>query len=465
MPHVQLPGDVHIYYEIRDAMQGARLADSTPGAAVADLTKPSVILLAPCFLNATFLQPYVDALQEDYSVTTIELRGQGRTIGGASPNYDYWVAAADLAFLMDALHLPPSHIFAPGHSAFRTALQFAILFPDQALSLSLVGAMSIFGPPRNAEAFAEVDATWSNPEDEDLFVECLGAVGEYVFTEYAGREKEWDAVLPTIARHLNPFRQADLYMCTRTNQTNPGITPDLLQDLHQPILLIHGDRDLCFGVDDIQDIKQHLTGSPDVRFHIEPDAPQLLAVTHVESVLPRVTDFLGDYRHLSQPDASFDPAEALQRAARIARDPGIANRDPRFPDSFSLLSPEERRSNRTFWDKMVRRQNKCALDLPMCFEPNDWEEGGDDLYRRWKWSTRHDYAQQHYSRRPSTLTSFGEGGVQVVETTESRSAGPQSEKIPNGLTAFMTFIESRPPSTEGDSPPPEAVEAMSALRV
>ena len=254
MPHVQLPGDVRIYYEFRSA--ASDLGDST---------KPSVILLAPCGLDSTFLEPYVEALREDYAVTTVELRGQGRTIGGASPNYDYWVAAADLgtsgarlthyrsvsacaipltsrcalplslsAFLMvcradaifrvqpdclgdlppaisvqNALHLPPSHIFAPGHAAFRTALQFCILFPDQALSLSLVGGMSIFGPPRNAEAFAEVDATWSNPEDEDLFVECLGAVGEYVFTEYAGREEEWDVVIPAIARVSNAILYTD----------------------------------------------------------------------------------------------------------------------------------------------------------------------------------------------------------------------------------------------------------------
>lgn len=136
-------------------------------------------------------------------------------------------------------------------------------------------------------------------------------------------------------------------------------------------------------MDDIRDIVQHLTGSADVRYHIEPDAPQLLAVTHTRSILPRVLDFLHDHRHLSRPAEAFNPAAALQRAARIVQDPGIARRDPHFPDSFSLLSPAERRANRTVWDKMVRRLNKRDLDLPMCFEPNDWEEGVD-VDRRWK---------------------------------------------------------------------------------
>lgn len=162
-----------------------------------------------------------------------------------------------------------------------------------------------------------------------------------------------------------------------------GITPDLLQAIRQPILLIHGERDLCFPVDDIREIRQHLTGSSDVRFHVEPDAPQLLAVTHVESILPRLRDFLNDHRHLAHPDAPFDPSAALDRAARVAHDPGIANRDPRFPDSFSLLGAEERRSNRMLWDKVMARQGTCELDLPMCFDLNDWEEGCDKQ-KRWK---------------------------------------------------------------------------------
>lgn len=82
-----------------------------------------------------------------------------------------------------------------------------------------------------------------------------------------------------------------------------------------------------------------------------------------------------------------------------------------------------------------------------------------------RWSTRHDYAQMHYSRRPSSLTSFGDDGVQVVEVTESRSAPPRSEKIPNGMTAYSTFIESRRPSVDSDSPASDNVRAMSALRV
>lgn len=79
-----------------------------------------------------------------------------------------------------------------------------------------------------------------------------------------------------------------------------------------------------------------------------------------------------------------------------------------------------------------------------------------------RWSTRHDYAQMHYSRRPSSLTSFGEDGVQVVEVTESRSA---PEKIPNGMPAYSTFIESRRPSVDFDSPTSDNVRAMSALRM
>ncbi|GAA5979209.1 hypothetical protein JCM10908_002838 [Rhodotorula pacifica] len=452
MPHLHLPGTtVQIWYDFPNDRY-------TPNS-----TKPSVILLAPSMLNATFLDPYVEALRDDYALTVVELRGLGRTIGGQSPDYDYWVAAADIAFLMNALQLPPSHIFAPGFSAFRTAIQFSILFPDQALSLSLVGAMSLFGPPRNAEAFQEVDAVWSNPEDEDLFVECLGAVGEYVLTESSGREDVWDRAIPAIARHCNPFRQANIFLNTRPNQGCSGITPALLTELRQPILLIHGGRDLCFPIEDIEEIRQHLTGSPDVRFYIEEDAPQLLAITHVESVVPRLRQFLNDHRHLTHPNARFDPLDALKCASRVTHNEEVAQRDPHCPDSFSLLADGELRANQILWDKMMPRENACTLDLPMCHEKDDWEEGAKDQ-PRWTWSTRHEYAQQHYSRRPSLPSSLSEDGIQVVEVTESRSAA--HPRIPNGMTAARTsFIDSRRSSADVDAPTADAVRAMSALRV
>lgn len=81
MPHVDIPGDVSVYYEF-NTRSGAH--------------KPSLLLVAPSWTNATFLEPYVEAFRDDFSVCCVELRGHGRTRGGVRPTYDYFCAAADL---------------------------------------------------------------------------------------------------------------------------------------------------------------------------------------------------------------------------------------------------------------------------------------------------------------------------------------------------------------------------------
>lgn len=170
---------------------------------------------------------------------------------------------------------------------------------------------------------------------------------------------------------------------TKRLRQSTGIGADLLATVKQPVLLIHGEQDLAFPTEEIEVFRRHLSSSPDVRFHIEPEAPQLVAITHVKSTMPRVRSFLDAYRHLSSAPSALDCTAALARAAQIARNPDVAKRDPRLPDSFSLLSDDERRANKARWDEMMRRQAECQVVLPMCFEKDDWEEGAE-TQRRWK---------------------------------------------------------------------------------
>lgn len=78
----------------------------------------------------------------------------------------------------------------------------------------------------------------------------------------------------------------------------------------------------------------------------------------------------------------FDFRAALQLASEIAGNPQVAHRDPLAPDAFSLLDEEEYKAGATRFENMKRRGDKCKLDLPMCFERNDWEEGAAQQ-RRW----------------------------------------------------------------------------------
>ncbi|BGP00856.1 hypothetical protein NBRC10513v2_000981 [Rhodotorula toruloides] len=446
MPHVNIPGDVSVYYEFHTA------------SGTHDATKPSLLLIAPSWTNATFLAPYVEAFKRDFSVCCVELRGHGRTRGGVRPTYDYFCGAADLAFTMEALNLPPSHVFGAGGEAFAAALKLAVLFPRQVLSLSLVGATGLFQPPRNIKAFEEVDEQWSNPDDEEVWQnECMGAVGQFLLTKEEGFEEAWDAVLSAVVRLYNPYKPEHIWMSSTPNHRHPRLTPETLAKLRQPILILQGEQDLCFPVEDVADTVKHFTGSQGLQFHTVPDGPHLLAITHAPSVINMMQAFLLKHVRPPVPPLPIDFHSALSYASSIACNPEIASRDPRAPDAFSLLDEEEYKAGATRFENMKRRGDKCKLDLPMCFEKNDWEEGAAQQ-RRWTWSRRREYAQQRQDVRPMSVLSLGDGIAVEVERRETTGR--------TGAVGSRATVDARRSDDEEDDvPPPVPQKDFGALRI
>lgn len=64
------------------------------------------------------------------------------------------------------------------------ALKLSLLFPSLVLSLSLIGLGSLFSLPKNREAFAELDAAWKGPEDEDDFYDALDALTQFFLHDW-----------------------------------------------------------------------------------------------------------------------------------------------------------------------------------------------------------------------------------------------------------------------------------------
>jgi hypothetical protein len=289
MPYVDLPGEVQLFYEIH-----------TPSGSP-DYNKPSLLMLVPSFLTVTFLEPYVKAFRDEYSITTLVPRSHGRSrnpvdLDQKKGSYDFWVGAADVAVAMEALRIPPSHILAPGCMGFQSAyllccpsfpsplfpvcpflyietdfhsppylsstvprprllpsllsaaLKLAILFPDQVLSLCLVGASTLFAAPNNLEAFLEIDEGWVRPDNIEHYVDVLGGIGDFVLGDkiYPGWEDVWDRVVPHFARRYSPFRARDIWMTSEPNHRvrsppfpSPSVTrltssPHRIPDLHPP---------------------------------------------------------------------------------------------------------------------------------------------------------------------------------------------------------------------------------------
>ncbi|GAA5871754.1 hypothetical protein JCM8547_008133 [Rhodosporidiobolus lusitaniae] len=489
MPFVSLPGAVRLYYERFNADSHLPLPASsslptpsdTPSSSRpssspssssshASSTRPSILILAPAYLDSTFLKDYVEAFRQDYDVTTLELRSHGRSRNAANPSYDYFVAARDVAFVMESLALPPSHVYGPGCLAFQTALKLSLLFPELVLSLTLVGAPTLFAPPRAVAAFTEITNAWTCPADEDEWVDVIGGIGEFLLGEkkYEGADEAWDRVLGPIVRRYNPFKAREVWMASLPNHVNPKLSPELLATITVPVLFIHGDNDFCFGIDEVRHQSEAFTGSRDLEFHAVEGGPHLLSFTHASLVTSYMRPFLArntpsPYPSLTSPSS----LTALSIASKIAEDPKVALRNPHHPDSFSLLSNEEREYGRKKLEEMEGVERNCELVLPMCGEKDDWELGEDEEGegdRRWTWSTRESYALPPLSplshprsslsnqgagpssgSRPLSTFSLQDSVVVQVESSEQTSETPEVGKAGGGL---LQGLERRMPAVE-----------------
>ncbi|WAR58292.1 hypothetical protein PtB15_5B526 [Puccinia triticina] len=98
MPFVNVAGDVNLFYEIK------------PTTSALQATTPWLLILHPQFLDISFVYPYVDGpgqLLERFNIILIDFRSHGRTQAKVSPSCDLWTLAADLAFALHKLNLPP----------------------------------------------------------------------------------------------------------------------------------------------------------------------------------------------------------------------------------------------------------------------------------------------------------------------------------------------------------------------
>ncbi|GAA5821026.1 hypothetical protein JCM11251_001927 [Rhodosporidiobolus azoricus] len=474
MPHISLPGSVQLYYELHRSASASSSTDS-PSPNGAPSAKPVLLLLAPSMLDVTFLEPYVETFKNDYDICCLELRSHGRSRNPATAGVDFWVLAADVAHAVEALHLAPCHVYGAGSLAFQVALKLAILFPSLVLSLTLAGAPTLFAEPRNVEAFVEINEPWVRPADEEEWIDVIGGIGEFLLGErkFDGADEAWDRVLPPIVRRYNPYAARHIFMICSPSQRSPGLSPEILATVKQPILLFHGDNDFCFGIEEIQEQTKHFSSAKELEFHAIEGGPHLLGVTHTSAVIAPMIPFLRRHSPSSRPSyAPLDNLSALRLASTISNDPKVALRNPHKPDSFSFHTQAEKEESQRQLDGNEAVEKECELVLPMCHEKNDWEvpykpgAEGDD---RWTWSKRETYLTPHspaaHSRssisnqgsvtlgpdiRPLSTFSLADSVTVQVESTEQTTSSPHLQPLPvrNGAESNLEGIPEATPRPE-----------------
>ncbi|SCV72683.1 BQ2448_4220 [Microbotryum intermedium] len=256
---------------------------------------PTLLVLAPIWLDLSYCQPLFDRFAPHYQIVALENRSHGRSTRGLIvPSFDFFVSAADVTL------------------AFQVGLKLCLLFPNQVLSLALVGAGQLFAPPDHVEIFEELDQCWFFPVDEGDYYETLMTISEIFLSDYSSREDGGsinlkDRIVNTFIRRYNLYRLSSALEVSRPNHRHPCLGAEDLSGVKQPMMLLHGGMDKCYHPDTVRSEVPAWLRSKEVDWHVIDGAPHLLALTHPELIAPE---------------------EILQRSGED-------------PDDFSLVTPLE----------------------------------------------------------------------------------------------------------------------------
>ncbi|KAJ3985843.1 alpha/beta-hydrolase [Lentinula detonsa] len=172
MPFVELDGAV-------DGPVKFNYNISTPtesSAASIDSTRPTILFLHGVYL-AQETKPaaqFNDVNLRRFNLIGLDLRSYGQTVSRVPDDYCPQIAAQDVSLFMNALQLPPCHIFGLSMGSI-VALQLAIDYPDKVLSLFLISPLGLAEPPEVIEGRRTMCEAWvegctaEEPDEELMF--------------------------------------------------------------------------------------------------------------------------------------------------------------------------------------------------------------------------------------------------------------------------------------------------------
>ncbi|KAF7360185.1 AB hydrolase-1 domain-containing protein [Mycena venus] len=155
MPQVKIKsiaGSANIHYTIS--------TPKNPSAKSIDKNLPTVILIHPVYIASELFElQFADPSLRRFNLIAFDLRSHGETSGKVGATYGREEAAADVMKFMEALHLPPCHFVGVSMGAC-ISLQFAISFPQKALSLTMISPLPLTEPLDVAEGREEIHDCW-----------------------------------------------------------------------------------------------------------------------------------------------------------------------------------------------------------------------------------------------------------------------------------------------------------------
>ncbi|KAI7954576.1 hypothetical protein MJO28_004976, partial [Puccinia striiformis f. sp. tritici] len=350
MPSINVAKDVNLFYEIKSI-------SSSPHPA----TTPWLVILHPLFLDISFVYPYVNGpgqLLERFNIILIDFRSHGRTQAKVSPSCDLWTLAADLAFALHKLSLPPVHILATDPLGSEVAIRFSGLFASQVLSICLCTV-----PPPEEDgfvktAFQAVMSSWTNPELPEDWDASVSATQWWLYgprSTYCSLDV-LDAWAGAMIRRYPPCKATHAFGSSVAYVERESPPPSLAPLVKVPILALHGDFQSIYDCPSAERrFNEFVNIPPPSSFRVMKDTPLQMFDTFPERVKEQYYPWIDNLlAQQSGPEpaetsttrsASFDPKEALERLAVLIGDSSVASRDPHTSDSFYALRDEKISSN------------------------------------------------------------------------------------------------------------------------
>jgi len=410
MPFIQVADDVNLYHEIR-------LSTHHHHQQPLQKNVPWLLILHPLFLDISFLYPYLNPpspLLDRFNIILIDFRSHGRTHAKVSPSCDLWTLAADLAFALHKLNLPPVHLFATDPRGSEVAIRLCGLFSPLVLSVCLCTI-----PPPEEEgfvktAFQAVMASWTNPDLPEDWDASVSATQWWLYgprSTYCSLDV-LDAWAGAMIRRYPPCKATDaLGSCVAYVErvTPPSSLAPLIQ---VPILALHGDFQNiydCPGAE--RRFREFVNIPPPSSFRVMTDTPLQMFDTFPERVkeqyYPWIDNLLAQQADPG-PSAScatkpvlFDSKRALERLADLLGDPSIASRDPDTSDSFHALSDDKISSN---------AERIHSLETNQIYKFSILGGGAPES---WTGASFEEQNPERFSRRIQKYV--GEGGTSTVE--------------------------------------------------
>ncbi|KAG0140553.1 hypothetical protein CROQUDRAFT_53072 [Cronartium quercuum f. sp. fusiforme G11] len=396
MPLLTLSSNVSLNYEINFQDPLTKERKETDSPADCPVSKPWLLVLHPIWLDLTWDRPITtdqDYL-ERFNIIAFDQRAHGRTQSVISVCNDLNTLAADMAFAIQKLTLPPVNVLASNSWASDIAIRLAAVFPEKVHSLFLCG----LAPDKYTDsvngAIRECFACLTTPETAEDWDEVrIGALHYFFFGGVpldGGLMSVIDEWTGPMLRRYPPSKALDCGAVGLTEMSRKPDTKALKESVVAPVMILHGKDSSVFTAGEaVERFSGYSNVGEGSKLKLVDDAPLLLVPMHLDVIKEEFFEWIQPkLKRQAQSPQSLVPSQSnfqdnLLTLARIFDNPEIAQRDPFTSDSFHTVRSSEEPGLKALLDMLESRQSQ-SFSLYGGGAPESWTDASLEEKLPWR---------------------------------------------------------------------------------